>query len=319
MCSACRHWLDLTDRPRAVRVGRGRRAARTGALLLLFVAGFAANSAARAQAWLPPAGAFSTALTYNDTLNLKHYMPDGSEADAGHTRTHAYGLGVAYSPTDRIMLTAGLPYVTTRYWGARPHPTEVDDGDEHSAFTDLRVSAHYQLVEAPLAVAPYVAYVTPVTSYETLGHAAPGRGLDEVWFGVWLGKNLDAWLPRTYFQSRVNYAVVEQVAGIKHDRTNVDVELGYFLSPRWSVRAMGFWQVTHGGVDVPMPPSNPLYPYHDQLAAEEYTNVGIGAAFSATANVSLYATGITSLSGRNGHKLDQGLTLGLSYGFAPLR
>jgi hypothetical protein len=319
MRSACRHWLDLSDRPRADLGDHRRRAIRARRLLLLLVAGFAALSDAGAQAWLPPAGAFSTAFTYNDTLNLKHYMPDGSEADAGHTRTHAYGLGVAYSPTDRIMLTAGLPYVTTRYWGARPHPTEVDDGDEHSSFTDLRVSAHYQLLEAPVAVAPYVAYVTPVTSYETLGHAAPGRGLDEVWLGVWFGKNLDAWLPRTYFQSRVNYAVVEQVAGIKHDRTNVDVELGYFLSPRWSVRAMGFWQFTHGGVDVPMPPSNPLYPYHDQLAAEEFTNVGIGAAFSATASISLYATGITSLSGRNGHKLDQGLTLGLSYGFAPLR
>lgn len=316
---ACRHWLDLTDRPRAVSLVLRCRAAFAWLTLLPLLAGLAASTDAAAQAWLPPAGAFSTAFTYNDTFNLKHYLPDGSEADAGHTRTHAYGLSVAYSPTDRIMLTAGLPYVTARYWGARPHPTEVDDGDEHSSFTDLRVSAHYQLLEAPVAVAPYVAYVTPVTNYETLGHAAPGRGLDEVWFGAWLGKNLDAWLPRTYFQSRINYAAVEKVAGVKHDRTNVDVELGYFLSPRWSVRAMGLWQFAHGGVDVPMPPSNPLYRYHDQLAAEEYTNVGIGAAFSATANISLYATGITSLSGRNGHKLDQGLTLGMSYGFAPLR
>ena len=279
----------------------------------------ACGSPAHAQAWLPPADSVSVSLTYNDVLNQKHYLPDGREADAGHTRTHAYGFTVAYSPTSRIMLTASLPYVTTRYWGDRPHPGEVDDGDENRTFTDLRLTAHYQLLEQPVALAPYVALVTPVTDYETLGHAAPGRGLNETWLGLAIGKNLNAWLPRTYLQSRVNYAWVERVAGIKHDRTNVDLEVGYFLSPRWSVRALGFWQIAHGGVDVPMPPSNPLYPYHDQLAAESFTNVGVGAAFSASNTVSIWATGLASISGKNGHKLDQGVTVGLSYGFTPLR
>jgi hypothetical protein len=109
------------------------------------------------------------------------------------------------------------------------------------------------------------------------------------------------------------------VAGIKHDRTNIDLEVGYFISNRWSVRALGFWQLAHGGVDVPMPPSNPLYPYHDQLAAESFTNVGLGAAFAASDSISIWATGLTSVSGENGHKLDQGFTFGVSYGFAPLR
>ena len=48
----------------------------------------------QAQAWLPPKDAFSVSLTYNDTLNLKHYLPDGDEFDAGHTRTDAYGLSL---------------------------------------------------------------------------------------------------------------------------------------------------------------------------------------------------------------------------------
>lgn len=275
--------------------------------------------AALAQAWLPPGDAVSASLTHVNTLNLEHYLPDGAEFDAGHTRTYTYAFTIAYSPTDRLMITAGLPYVMTRYWGERPHPTEVDDGHEHSSFTDLRVSLHYQWLESPVALAPYVAYVTPVTDYETLGHAAPGRGLNETWVGFGIGKNLDEWVSRTYIQGRANYAFVEKVANVAHDRSNYDLEVGYFISPQWSVRALAFWQVAHGGVDVPMPPSNPLFPYHDQLAAESYTNVGVGAAYAASPQFSVYATYLTSLRGRNGHKLDQGITVGLSYGFALLR
>ena len=85
-----------------------------------------------AQAWLPAKGSFSAAFTYNNVLNLKHYTPEGDEVDAGHTRSATYGLNFAYSPTEKLMLVAGLPYVTTRYWGDRPHPGEIDNGQDHS-------------------------------------------------------------------------------------------------------------------------------------------------------------------------------------------
>jgi len=289
-----------------------RLAAITAALLL-------APALANSQAWLPQQGSLAVGLTYNDVLNQNHYLPNGDEFDAGHTRSDAYGLSLAYSPTDRLMLTAGLPYVQTRYWGKRPHPTEVDNGDEHGAWTDLRVSMHYQLLLQPFALAPYVAFVTPVTNYETLGHAAPGRGLNETWLGFGAGKSLNDWLPRTYVQGRANYAFVERIAGVKHDRTNLDFEVGYFVTPQWSVRALAFWQFAHGGVEVPMPPSNPLYPYHDRLAADEHTNLGLGASYAASSQISMYVLYLESISGRNGHKVDQGLTVGMSYGFAPLR
>ena len=150
-----------------------------------------------AQAWLPAKGSFGTAFTYNNVLNQKHYSPDGDEVDAGHTRSEAYGLSVAYSPTDKILLTAGIPYVRTRYWGDRPHPGEIDNGDQHSTFTDLRLSVHYQALLEPFALAPYIAFVAPVKDYETLGHSAPGRGLNETWLGFWIGKNVSDWVPNT--------------------------------------------------------------------------------------------------------------------------
>ena len=294
-------------------IRRGGRTALAGVVLLLFV------SDARSQAWLPAGGALALSMTYSNVLNLEHYLPDGGEVDVGHTRTDSYGFLVTYSPNDRVMLTAGLPYVRTRYWGERPHPTEVDNGHHHSTFTDLRLSVHYQWLEQPIALAPYVAVVTPVADYETMGHAAPGRGLNEAWVGFGIGKNLDAWLPRTYAQARVNYAFVEQVADIAHDRSNVDVEVGYFFTPRWSVAALGFWQFAHGGVDVPMPPTNPLFRYHDQLAAESFFNAGLGVSWLAAPTLSMYGNLLTSVRGENGHKLNQGVALGLSYRFSGAR
>ena len=107
-----------------------------------------------------------------------------------------------------------------------------------------------------------------------MGHSAPGRGLNETWLGFWVGKNLSDWIPNTYVQGRYNYAFVEEVANVKHDHSNLDFEIGHFLNRQWSVRAMSFMRFAHGGVDVPMPASHPLFRHHDQLAATTYTNVG---------------------------------------------
>ncbi len=156
------------------------------------------GDAAHAQAWLSSAGSGDLYLSYVDTWVTKHYLSAGTEVDAGHIRTFTYGLGADYSPTDRLQFSASLPLVESGYHGASPHilpgavhPVEVDDGSYHATFTDLRTEMHYQLALQPVAIAPYMAYVFPTHNYETLGHAAPGRGLDETWLGVAVGKSLD--------------------------------------------------------------------------------------------------------------------------------
>lgn len=281
-----------------------------GAVVLLACAA----SGAGAQAWLPSGGSSNVSLIYNDVLNRKHYLPNGDEIDVGHTRAHTLGLALNWSPSDRLMLNAALPYVRTSYWGERPHAgTHVDDGATRGTLTDLRVEAHYQWREGPVAIAPYVALVVPVRDYPTLGHAAPGRGLQELWLGSFFGKSLDEWLPSTWVQLRYSYSFVEKVAGIAHDRSNADLEFGWFVDPRWALRATLAWQFTHGGIDVPVPPSNPLYPYHDQLAAEHFTQAGAGVSWFPSDTFAISATYTQALRGRNGHKVDQGLNLSMSF------
>jgi hypothetical protein len=290
------------------------RHARAIARALCLIAVVMVMRPACAQAWLAEKGELGFTATYNDVFNTKHYLPNGDELDAGHTRTKTIGLAVAWSPSNRFMLTARLPYVMTQYHGEHPHPgSEVDDEHTHATVTDLRVELHYQAFEAPFAFAPYVATVVPVRDYAVFGHAAPGRGLAEQWLGFFAGKSLEPLLPGAYLQLHYSYAFVQEVVGIAHDRSNADLELGYFLTPAWVLQAIGSWQWTHGGIDVPIPPSNPLYPHHDQLADDEFLNVGAGIVWFAGDRTSAYLNYTTSVRGRNGHKLGQGLNLGLGY------
>jgi hypothetical protein len=282
-------------------------------VLLAWLALLAVAGTAEGQAWLPEQGHFMFSTAYTDNLNKKHYLPDGDEVDVGHTRTQMIGLNAMYAPADRWMVEVGLPYVRARYRGSRPHPTDIDNGDYHGGFTDLHLAVHFQAFTEPFALAPYIGVVTPLTNYKTMGHAARGRGLNELWLGFYTGKSLDPWIPGTYVQARYNYAFVERVAGISHDRTNADLELGWFMTPQWSIRALFTAIDTHGGIPVPVPPTHPLFQYHDQLAAEKMRNVGAGVAWSMSDSADVYLVYVKSISGESAHKLDSGLTLGFNY------
>ena len=136
--------------------------------------------------------------------------------------------------------------------------------------------------DGAIAFAPYVGVIIPTHDYVTLGHAAPGRGLEEYWLGFYVATSLHQWIPRTYVDFRTNYAFVEEVANVSHDRTNLGLELGYYFNESVSARFFVARQWTHGGIGIPVPPTDPLFPYHDQLAEDEFLNVGGG--FSWTLN-----------------------------------
>ncbi len=285
----------------------------TAAILLCSIV----PAAALAQAWLPEEGSFALSLLHFDVLNKKHYLPNGDETDVGHTRSFTDSLTLSYSPSDRLLLTASVPYVRGRFYGERPHVgTDIDDGDFRGTITDLRVALHYQLFDGPVAFTPYLTLVTPLKDYPTLGHAAPGRKLNEQWLGFFAATSFDRWWPRTYAQMRYSYAFVQPLQGIDHDRSNAELELGYFFNPRWSARALLSWQRTHGGIDVPVPPTSPFYLNHDRLAAERFLQWGAGVAWQVNVRTSVAAIYKTSISGANGHKVDHSVSVGLAHSWS---
>lgn len=290
------------------------RVARRFGLLITALGATLLGPQALAQSWLPEADSFSVTLDTNDTYNKHHYDSHGRRGDFGHTRTFTENLTFSWSPTDDWQLVASVPFVTARYRGAFAHPVRVDDGEYHGTFTDLRVEARHQVIDGAFAMTPFVAIVTPVHDYDVLGHAAQGRGLNELWFGTYMGGSLDEWVPRTYLQLRLNYAFVEHVAGVKHDRINADVEVGCFISPRWSARLLGMWQDTDGGINVPTPITDEHFEHHDQLAATRFFNMGGGLSWSISDSVAVYAVYSTAIHGRNAHMLDSSLSVGVNLG-----
>ena len=298
-----------------------RRIARAGCAGAVMCLGLGlAPCAVQAQAWLPSKGSSGFAFDYSNILNKKHYTSTGDEVDVGHTDVNIYNLSASYSPSDRVALSASLPFIRTRHRGPNGggHNTEIDDGTWHDTVTDLQLMASYQATGGPVALAPYVGLVLPTHDYVTFGHAAPGRGLQELWLGFYAGASLHPWIPRTYVQLRGNYAFVEKAAGISHDRSNATLEIGYYLNPSWSVRALVSSQWTYGGIDVPVLPTDPLFPVlfpvHDILAAEDFVTVGAGGSWVVNPQVSLFAVYLQAIEGSNAHKLDHRLSIGVSYG-----
>ena len=298
--------------------------------LVLPLAAALAPGLASAQAWLPDEGTLNTSLLFNNQLYTAHWSATGDTLPGINVRADTLAFLASYGITDRVMVSGVLPYIHTRYKGPpshRPPGTppgtppppgfEVDDGSWHGYVTDLRVGLHYQLLEKPFALAPFIAYVTPVTDYPTRGHAAPGRGLNELMLGFNAGKSLDAWIPRTYAQLRYSYALVEEVHDVTHNRSNLNLELGTFFTPRWNVSLYAGRQWTHGGIDAPVPPTSPYFFDHDVLADAEFFNVGFGTGFALTPELTAYATYMQDVDGKNGHKVDQAITVGISYGYRP--
>ncbi len=270
----------------------------------------------QAQAWLPEKGNTSVSLAFSNVLNKKHFNSVGNEVDVGHTDLEITTLSGSWSPSDRWLVNASLPYVSTRHRGPNGggHNTAIDNGSWHGTVTDLLLTVHYQVTDGPIAFAPYVGLSTPTHNYVSFGHAAPGRRLDEYWLGLFAATSLNEWIPRTYVQTRVNYAFVEEVQDIGHDRTNASLEIGYYLNESVSARLLVTRQWTHGGIDVPVPLASPLFPDHDRLAAEELTNVGLGASWNINKRLSVYGLYLQSVDGTNAHKVDHHVSLGMSYG-----
>ncbi len=267
-----------------------------------------------AQAWLPEKGSLSFSLDFSDVFYKYHFTPTGEKIDRGHTSVEILNMSATYSPSDRWQVHASLPYVKARYKGAFRHPTVVDDGNWHGTLTDLLLTVHYQVTEGPIALAPYVGMVIPVKDYVTMGHAAAGRELDEYWVGFYAARSVNEWIPRTYLQTRVNYAFVEKVAGVSHDRTTANLEIGHFLNESWSARLIVGRQWTDGGINVPIPASHPLFPFHDQLASEELLNAGAGLAWTVNNRLNVFGFYVQSLEGENGHKIDHRFSFGMTYG-----
>ena len=289
---------------------------RVGTAGILSAALLSAPAEAAAQAWVPAKGEGAIAVAAQN-MNVKTHLAGTVRRDVGQIDTYILLGDLSYGLTDKIAVDLGVPLVTSKYRGDFPHSgTDIDDGTYRSTVTDFRMSVRYNITRRGMVLTPYIGTVVPSHGYQYYGHSAAGQRLREVQVGAFAAKLIASGRLRGLFVSgRAGYGFVEQVQEMSHNRTSGDFEVGYFLTP--SLRAFGIvsGQYTHGGMDFgAMRPEQ--WRVHDIIQQVHYVHAGGGVSYSISDSVDMFASFARLVTGRNGHALNRGITIGASWGFS---
>jgi hypothetical protein len=292
---------------------------RTAAIMCAAVA--VTPAAALAQAWVPAHGEGAIAIAFQ-SINVQRHLSDTLAVDAGDIDTVVLLGDVTYGLTDKVAVDLAVPIVTSKYQGPLPHPgTSVDDGTYRSTVTDFRMSVRYNVTRKGVVFTPYIGTVVPSHSYAFYGHAAPGERLRELHVGAYAARLIASGpLAGLFVSGRAGYGFVEKVGDISHNRTTGDVEAGYFVTPSFRAFGMLNGQYTHGGIDFPRTGGMralPLQyqPVHDIIQRVHYLHAGAGVSYAISDSVDMFASASRLIAGRNGHALNRGITVGVSWGF----
>ena len=153
---------------------------------------------------------------FNNQLYSAHWSSTGDTLPGINVRADTLAMLASYGITDRVMVSACCRTSTPGIRGRRPTGgrTSLSMTARGTGTPPTFALACTTSCSKTVRLAPFIALVTPVTDYPTQGHAAPGRGLNELMLGFNVGKSLDPWIPRTYAQLRYSYAFVEEVQDV---------------------------------------------------------------------------------------------------------
>lgn len=286
----------------------------------LLCAFFVISSEVLAQAWMPPKGEGTVSLSYQNQYVADHVFENGDAHDIGHILSHALTLDVDYSLTGNLAVRVALPFITGKYYGPAPHQLPRDDGTYQSTFQDFVTDFRYRLTKHHVAVTPFFRAVIPSNSYPYFAHSAAGRDQREFHFGTNFGRRLNPLIPKAFMQAQYSYAFVERVLGIAPNRSNAELQIGYFLTPRVSLLATGQAMYTHSGVQLNYSLfhaglSDDQWIHHDQIAKQSLLDLGGGTSLSITPSWQMFLTVARSVEGRNAHLHAAIVTIGLSRSF----
>ena len=288
------------------------------------------------SAWIPPRGEVNFSTTYQWVASDRHVFSDAvlgidrtpleelqgrdfqsKERASGKIQSHGVLLDGDIALTNRFALMGGVAITAARYLGERPE-SAIDDGAFHSSFQDARIGARYMVDRELWAITPFATFLFPITDYEVVGHASPGRRLKELQLGASVGRILMiAGAPRAYVEGSYSYAVTENPNDeMPLDRSRGRIEFGFFHG-RFSAQAMTNWQRVHGGFewsDIGAHNLDDVFHEHDRAAATREWQFGGGVSFEIGDSTAIYASYNDLLWGENTHNASA-LTFGMNWAF----
>jgi hypothetical protein len=122
-----------------------------------------------------------------------------------------------------------------------------------------------------------------------------------------------------FVQGRYGFGVGKRTEGILPQHSDAQVEVGYFVTPALRIMALAAGRLSHNGIewfptmraDLPWE----LWSNHDRLSSERFLNLGGGAAFALSDSLDLFGSFIATKAGANTHRVNRGITAGLSWSF----
>jgi len=280
---------------------------------------------AAAQAWLPLRGEGSISLSYQNAFGGDHYDTFGKVINFGPIRSRAASLRIEYGITDRFAVVSEMPYVSSKFTlapglipTAHDLESKVDDGRYRGTFQDFHAGVRFNAIRESLKVTPFFEVVIPAHSYETFGHAAPGRHLREAQTGVYIGRRLTPFLPRAYLDLKSTYSFVQSLDNLNLDHLNGDLEVSYVVNDQILLRGFGSVQKTLGGLEAPVPTSSPFFEIHDRALRTQASHAGAGITFGLSNNIDAYGVYLTTLAAKNAHAFNT-LAVGFSWTFRTRR
>ena len=306
----------------------------------LTLAMFSAPDTAWAQAWVAPAGLGSVTVAVQNINNTGHIFTDGLFLQVGRSVNTRIDIEADYAITDRLSLSAGLPFVFAKYTDPVPYgPSGVAVSDVpagqipfpprdecrcwQSAWQDFGFTARYNVISGAFALTPSVSVGVPSHDYAFRGEAVVGQRLRELRIAVDAGQRLTAISPKLYVQGRYSYAFVERVIDVPNNRSNAALEGGFLITRRLAARGLLLWQRVHGGLRFGS--DSPALPFpgdvntpermheHDRLLRDNYWRFGGGITYSLP-QVDVFASYIGFLKGSDSHAV-RAFTAGVSWPF----
>lgn len=277
-----------------------------------------------AQPWVPVPGEGSVSLIYQNYYVVGHFDPQGRQNTNGGTHTKSLAAELEVGLTDNVALTVALPFISSKYTGTPGYPVAgeivnagpLDTGVYHGAFQDFRIDVRRLFMIGAVPVAPFVGVTIPSHGYETQGEAVPGRGRPEILIGASAGGPLDRILPAAYVQVRAALGATPKLNDFSAVRAIIDVEGGYAVTTRLTVRGLLGWQFRIAGpIAKDLTHDEALWRDHDRYIVANYLNAGGGATISVTRSIDIYGVWISTLSGKNGAHASRSLAVGASWGF----
>lgn len=258
----------------------------------------------------------------------------GGFRETGEVSLRSATVEFDYGLTDRLALSASLPFRSNRYTGSTPHNPALldfdhgerlqDDGRYHSNFADWGVGLRYLWRTGPVAITPFVAAHWPSSDYPIFTLAAAGTQQWSVDTGINLGGAVPGPWRNLYWQLGYAYTYVEKTRPIdlpshRVNRSVVNVELGYLIDPQWSVRATWRYRRTHDGLTPPTDFNfnfrNDLWYYHDQLFPLEQSVLQIGLGYRVNDHYAVSASVGRTAHVSFGSDISRAVTVGVSRNF----